>query len=296
MTVISHSEYIADLSGSVAFTVNKYSMNPGLIETFPWLSAIAGNFESYLFKTLMFGYETTSPTTAPGSVMLGADFDAADPQPASKVEMMSNHNAVRSSPWAPVNYNCAKLDLAKFGVQRYTRSGSTGGDIKTYDVGNFYLATAGMADTSLIGELYVTYVVELYTPQQRVGYPTGLFPSGKLESAAPTVANAFASATVVGNAMYIDGSDPTKLVFRYGGSYLVTCFAQGTTASSIILVPSGSGVTVSGLRANSTDLSVSTQVLVVVVDAGASVTCPLTGWEAPTVFELRAAPYNSSND
>jgi len=48
-----HREYITDISmAGPTFTVNTYPVNPGWAGTFPFLSAIAANFQEYSFKGL----------------------------------------------------------------------------------------------------------------------------------------------------------------------------------------------------------------------------------------------------
>ncbi len=165
---VKHREYIADVSGSVSFTDTQYPINPGMVKTFPWLASIAANYESYKFHDLRFEFETQKSTATNGSLMLGVDFDAADSAPADKVDLMSMHNAVRSAVWAECEYSASRQDLAKFGVQRYVRQANLGSnlDIKTYDVGTLNVATQGCADTTAIGELYVSYDVEFMTPQR----------------------------------------------------------------------------------------------------------------------------------
>ncbi len=164
---VRHREYLADVAGSVAFAATGYAINPGLATSFPWLSNLAKNFESFLFRRLSFEFETQKSTATSGTVMLAIDFDAADAAPTTKTALMTYHNAVRSAAWAECQYRSDGADLRKFGVQRYIRTAALAAnlDIKTYDVGNLYVATQGEADTTAIGELYVVYDVELITPQ-----------------------------------------------------------------------------------------------------------------------------------
>lgn len=164
--VISHREYIADIPGSVLFDVNEWSLNPGNPLIFKWLSQIAINYESYRFSSLTFHYETAVSTITPGTVMLAVDYDAADPAPSDKQGLMSYAQAQRSAAWSACAFNCRQGDLKKFAAERYVRGSSLPtGDPKTYDVGKLFLATQGNTDTTLLGELYVTYTVELRTPQ-----------------------------------------------------------------------------------------------------------------------------------
>lgn len=169
VTNVKHREYISDYSSdSTAFKVQRYAINPGLNATFPWLSSIANRFEFYRFKKLNFIYQPICATTTPGSVMLAIDFDAADPTPSNKIAIMSYRDAVRCAPWEDIAFRSEKSDMTKFALQKYTRGGAvpTGSDIKTYDIGAFFIAsqsTPGTATT--LGELYVEYDIDFYTPQ-----------------------------------------------------------------------------------------------------------------------------------
>jgi hypothetical protein len=167
---VQHREYLADVNGSVNFAVTSYSVNPGLSSTFPWLAPIANQFESYLLRNLSIEFETQKSTATSGTVLLAIDYDASDAVPANKQQLMSYHDAVRSSVWNECCFSADTRDLQKFGVQRYIRSGALAAnqDIKTFDVGNILIATQGCADATAIGELYVMYDIELITPQSDV--------------------------------------------------------------------------------------------------------------------------------
>lgn len=178
---VRHREYIADIEMSVAFAVHTtIPVNPGQSDSFPWLSRIAQNYESYTFKTLNFVYEPQCSSATAGSVMLVLDYDAADLPPASKIEAMSFNGAVRCGAWQNAKFVSSALNNIKFSKDRYVRTDATltsNLDIKTYDLGNFYLCTqGGLAATC--GELYVEYVVEFMTPQLSEATPE----SGLLES------------------------------------------------------------------------------------------------------------------
>lgn len=170
---VTHKEYIGDFtSNGASFAVNNYNVNPGLSGTFPWLSAIANRYESYLIDDLRFIYEPICPTTTAGSILMAMDYDAADSAPSNKVTIMSYTSATRTSPWNRTVFAAKRSDLHKFGVQRYVRSTTvpTGTDVKTYDVGNFFLASQGTpAGPTALGEIYVSYTIRLMTPQITAG-------------------------------------------------------------------------------------------------------------------------------
>lgn len=170
---VTHREYIQDVSRSVtSFVVDTIAINAGLASAFPWLSQVAGRFESYTFERLDFIFEPMVPTAQAGSVMMAVDFDANDSAPTNKTALMSYQGAVRSAPWQASRLTCSAIDRKKMVNERYVRSAALTGtyDIKTYDLGNLQLATVGTGATNVVlGELYVEYTVRLRTPQIQSG-------------------------------------------------------------------------------------------------------------------------------
>lgn len=167
---VRHREFVRDIvSGSIGdlFQVVKLSINPGIGTIFPWLEGLALLYESYVFNSLSFEIESTASTTDRGTVLMGIDFDAADPTPTYKQELMTYNGSVRSNVWNHCCCIASSKDLKKFGIQRYVRSLAVpvGQDIKTYDVGNLFVALQGVAANLAVGELYVTYDITLHTPQ-----------------------------------------------------------------------------------------------------------------------------------
>lgn len=193
--IVSHREYIVDIAGSVAFASNSFGVNPGLAGVFPWLCGVAQRYESYRFDKLRFCFETESPTSATGSVLLAIDYDASDDAPLSKTQVMAYRSCVRSPPWS----DCCNDSLAEDIQKRksyYVRAGALAAnqDIKLYDTGNFFLCTVGQANTNIVGEVYVEYVIRLMTPQ--LG-DVGI--GGSVYATFSGSSNAAPSATKVGN-------------------------------------------------------------------------------------------------
>jgi len=160
-TIVHHREYITDISSSVLFSVvSQYSINPGISLSFPWLSQVAQRFEKYRFKKLRYTYETISPTTSLGSIMLIPDFDAEDPAPTTKSQALAYKSSVRSQLWERIALDVKKEDLSAL-PQYYIRAGPVANtDIKTYDVGNLFVCCSGASSAITIGELWVEYDIE----------------------------------------------------------------------------------------------------------------------------------------
>jgi len=171
---IKHSEYIQDItSPSSVFNLQKFSINAGIAGTFPWLSRIAGQYEYYHFRSLRFEYRPTCPTTQAGAIYMAIDYDAADPSPTNKQSMMAYDSSCRTSVWTTLSVNSKNSSANAFSKEHFTRVAGVTGDIKTYDVGNLFVATSNTTGSDVLcGELYVHYDVDLRSPQIGLSNPS----------------------------------------------------------------------------------------------------------------------------
>jgi hypothetical protein len=183
---IVHREYIQDITAGVgapsAFKVDSIPINPGQSQTFPWLSSVARNFESYKFRKLRFCYETEAPSSLGGTLILAVDYDASDAQPATKLVAMAYRNSVRSAPWEPCCHSSMDEDLNKL-KSNYIRTGSqpANTDIKLYDIGNLFVCSQNVTTTiAVCGELYVEYDVDLITPSYELVVGSGTLQGGAI--------------------------------------------------------------------------------------------------------------------
>lgn len=165
--VISNSEFLTDLDGSVGYYCSTYSLNPGLAHIFKWLSAIATRYESYKFQQLKVVFHSSVGAATAGTIAMAVDFDAADPAPLSFQDIMSYAGAVSNNVWRFPVYDCRAGNLGKFTKDHFVRVAplTSNLDIKTYDIGNLHIVTRGMAGTTTVGYVTLDYVVRLTTPQ-----------------------------------------------------------------------------------------------------------------------------------
>lgn len=299
---IRHREYVGEIAGSVAFASTSFSINPGLQALFTWLSIIAPQYESYVFKRLRFLYETEKSASTDGSVMLAVDFDAADEAPVNKQQLMAFHNAVRSAAWNPCEFSSDGPDLRKFGVQRYLRSGALAAnqDVKTYDVGNLIVATQGMSGASVVGELYVEYDVELITPQ----VPKD--PAAAASLRITTTVTGSDEATPFTGVQDIAGglnasATGTTITFQRVGQYICSLFMTGVTATNVPATLGGTA-TSTAIEAvlpfdNGATTKNSISWLVTVNERGQTCTVATAAcWAVSlTTSVLRIAPYSAAN-
>jgi hypothetical protein len=172
--VVRHKEYLGEVRGSQGFLMrHAYELNPGLDSTFPWLSGVACRFQEYRIKGMVFHYIPTSGSAvsstnaALGSVMLTTSYRSNDSAPANKIELLNEYCSSEAVPSEPF---CHPIECDPkenpFNVQYVRSSDVPAGDSRLlYDLGVTYLCVSGQqADNTVLGDLYVTYEIELKKP------------------------------------------------------------------------------------------------------------------------------------
>lgn len=171
--VIRHKEYVCEVMGSTSFARKlTLTINPGNSKLFPWLSGIAGYFEQYRIKGMVYHYVPTSGTAvsgtnpAIGSVMLQTSYRANAPPPTSKVEVLNEYWASEGAPNAEF---CHPIECDPkenpYNIH-YVRQGSVpeGDSELLYDMGATHICTSGMPGANVVGDLWVSYEIELLKP------------------------------------------------------------------------------------------------------------------------------------
>jgi hypothetical protein len=180
--IVRHREYLQDINASIPFTITPLNLNPGLIGSFPWLSAIAQHFEQYRFRGLLFEFKSLSSdavlsaatSSALGSIVMATQYNALNPTFPDKFTMENYEFANSSKPSISFIHpvECAGRDTTI--SELYVRSGANpaGSDIRLYDLGVFNIASVGMqASSGVAGELWCTYEIELIKP--KISNPIG---------------------------------------------------------------------------------------------------------------------------
>lgn len=174
-TIIEHREYLGDVLSTSAFTVTSYPINPGLPASFPWASAVAGQYEQFCVRGMIYQFRSTSATsltsgssTAMGSVIMATSYDSVSPNFGSESQMLNHEYSTSSVPSRDCLHpiECARGETPVACL--YTRSGAvpSGADKRLYDLGNFQIATVGQQhEGDVIGQLWCTYSIELLKPQ-----------------------------------------------------------------------------------------------------------------------------------
>jgi hypothetical protein len=165
---IRHRECLGDISGTTLYTTTDYRINPGDPTTFPWLSNIASNYQEYCFHGLVFTYNATSAAalnstnTALGTVIMATRYNAALPAFINKIDMEANEFCTSRPPNASFVHAIECAENERPTKCLYIRqTNDTTVDPRWFDLGVTTLATVGMQAAATIGELWVSYDIEL---------------------------------------------------------------------------------------------------------------------------------------
>lgn len=268
-TNVKHREYIRDVITSataLTFTVDKYSINPGDLKTFPWLSTIAAQYEEYKIKGLIFEFKSTScdalnsVNTALGTVVMATQYNVLNP-PFSAKQQMENYefgSSCKPSQSLMHPIECAPHETPNPELfVRTPQSVIIGADLRLYDHGAFYIATTGMQGTSVnVGELWVTYDVDLLKPKlsnvvadtthiklNPTATTSNYFgaPIGGVLPAPTSTSNLPVTVNTANNGLYFDPS--------FSGNVMIQYSVHGTsTVGAVAPSVNGTGPTVTKLN------------------------------------------------
>jgi len=222
----SHQEFLGDVTGSQDWELTQFKVNPGLPESFPWLSGIAGNFQKYRIDGLVFYLRSTSSVAIAsstdlglGTVLGGYQYNVYDKAPASKLEFLSLSGSLSGKPSEDHIYPM-ECDRSKnvFG-NLLVRTVGVSDDLQKYDHATFNLATVGFPGEYYLGELWVSYNITLMAPKVECVSNTlcNVFSSG-LGFAGTQQAVPYGESTVPGECPIMPTDDPNLVSNQVGWS------------------------------------------------------------------------------
>jgi hypothetical protein len=243
-TIVKHSEYIGDVLGSVAFTIQKtLNCNPGLPNSFPWLSQIALAYEKFCIKNIRYRFETEAPTSFTGCILLSPEYNPQDAIPVSKMEIFQNENTAKSVPWRGVSCPIPTKYLKVYN-DYFVRGGAltANKDLKTYDPLVMYVCTQGQTGAGMIGEIWVDYEIELINPigNMAANGVMAMSTYGATVDVAP-----FLNLQVAGNMGFSSSDGVTAQIDNavIGQEYQILMTAWGSDLSALTLTITGATTT-----------------------------------------------------
>lgn len=249
-TIIRYREYLTDIYATTDFAVQTFIINPGMSDTFPWMSQIANSYEQYRLRGVLFEFNSTSSdavlstatSSALGTITMQTDYDVADPAPTSKRQMLNSLFACSEKPSQSFIHpiECKKSLSAQNILYTRTSGVPAGYDPRLYDFAKFNIATEGMqAAGGTLGELWVTYEIELFKQQYN---PSGLidhlyFTNVTVARALGTALNPqnnLARGATLGGTLDANGQSYRFPPSISSGKFLVCYSVSGSITSAVI--------------------------------------------------------------
>lgn len=240
---VVHREYLGDVTTDAAgnFKIDTYPINPGLFQTFPWLSVIAAQYDEWKPNGIVACFKSTastySGTAALGTVIMATDYDPGDPAYQNKIEMENSEFAVSTNVATSLIHplECAEGERATRVL--YTRQGAVTDDKRFYDLGNLYVATVGAAPSTNVGELWLSYDITFYKTQLYGGILGRTIQGALYRWTAADNTNPFGTSRTPDNNNSFElsfASPSTNFDFPFSmnrGTFLVTCIWEGNNVA-----------------------------------------------------------------
>lgn len=225
---IQNSELIGTVNGSQTFNLTRYPVNPGMSQTFPWLSVQATQWQQYTFHNLSFRYITRTGTDARGSVIISPDYNPTELPPTTEQQASNTMDAVEDVIWKILVCRLTKSAMFPFGPRKQIRNGAIAGDLSVYDACRLFIITTECANTDAIGKLWVDYDVELFVPQNSLsGLPspirTSVFDRNTVQTYTTGVPSTVKFEASTLNPLGITYDASTGIFILPRGAYMVTC-------------------------------------------------------------------------
>lgn len=261
-----HREYLGDVfSSSTAntFKIDSYAINPGLPETFPWLSGVVGaKFQQYRINGMAFEFRSmssdalNSTNTALGSVIMSTDYDSADSTFASKQEMENTEYGVSCKPSSNMMHGieCARFQTPVSELYIRAYDVPSGKDIRLYDLGRFSIASTGCQGTNVnLGELWIAYDVDCFKAIEQV--PGYLIPFAQYGATGASATAPLGTSRVVSTGYTVTAQDligltttenkiswPVDIEIGSVWHFQYTFYGSAAVAITLPVVTSGNGM------------------------------------------------------
>lgn len=147
------------------FTANVYATATNS-KMFPWFHNIAKVFDLYTFNYLKFDYIPSCSTLASGNILLGFDFDPADPNESLNYTDYTNWSAKVQGPIR--NSLSLTVDLSRSQItqkSRYVSSDPEKFKDRLSSYGMLVVRTGTIENTTECGTIHVTFSAVLTDPQ-----------------------------------------------------------------------------------------------------------------------------------
>jgi len=217
-----------------------------MIQSFPWLSAIAQQYEEHKplgivfeFKSLSADAIASSTNNTLGGIIMSTDYNATNAAFVNKQQMDNTEYTTSAKPSCSF-YHPVECDPRTNPISTlYVRSGAppSNADLRLYDLGSFQIASFGIQGTSVVaGELWCTYEWEFRKPISTTALGQDVlsdhFQLGSVTNAHPLgTTSVLQSGSSIGGTITGSGHVYNFPAVYQEGNYMVVYYVTGTAAS-----------------------------------------------------------------
>jgi len=156
---------IVGSTSSFALT-NSFSVNPGLVLTFPWLAPQAQSFNMYSFRSLRIHYKNSTSTNNTGIIVIAFNPDPDDGAPTTLTQVENLDIKLRVSSWENAYVDVPAYLLKR---RRLIRNSIIAAEYSDYDVGSIFVVASGNnSNTAVVGEIWLEYCLDFFSPMTGV--------------------------------------------------------------------------------------------------------------------------------
>lgn len=214
-----------------AFSSIRYPIDIADPRKFPNLSRQAALFEKHRFRWLRFEYEPQVAATEPGWVAIAFTREVGDDKPTSLGDMRVYPCSESGATWERLVCHIPGHDLNN-GLELYTRHYNHAGDPRKGIPGELHVARGGQSSSADVGQIVVSYSVELITPAP----PSALTPTPNVSAVYDLQGATSLTANVTGSLTVTESHDPLQYALSSGttinlrpGAYKIVAFFRGTS-------------------------------------------------------------------
>lgn len=165
---LRRKEKLVDIVGTAAATVALLpwsgSFNPGF--TTWWLSHFGKLYETYVVKHMAFTYIPIVSFTSAGRVVMAFDYDSLDVN-STVQELQSMQPSISFPPTLQTSLVLDAEGLGKVSprwIRQAKPLAATDTNAFWYDLGRLWVGTTGCSTTTVNGEIWIEYDIEMQTP------------------------------------------------------------------------------------------------------------------------------------
>lgn len=250
---LEHKEFLFNVTatGSTSWAIQQsINLNPGMPGSFPWISAIASNFDEYIIGGLVFIYESTSgslsTTQGLGSVTISTQYDPGDPVFATELEMLESEWSSSAGPNVSFSHylECNPDDTVM--PKKFVRMGGVGTNpLALYDMGTTSVSVSGCSATAgtALGKIWVSYDIYLGKPKLYGGMlaRSTLFANVQLNAGVTNGTMFNGAALSTGSTLAVTFNTTTQLSFPKWvstGTYAIVLKVVGSSTAIAYPTPS----------------------------------------------------------